>query len=150
MKLSEMRALSITQPWAACMFTNGKNVENRSWNTQKRGFIAIHASSTKSMERFTNCKKNFGVSIDPESVDYGAIVGFARLVDVVTEETVSSKTRKWFEGDYGFVFADFIRLKEPVRVKGTLSFWRLKGRPLKACLQQLNREELKRLQQSEY
>lgn len=144
--LNEIRALSITQPWATCMFTKGKNVENRSWNTHQRGYIAIHASSTFGSDRFEACKKEYGVAIDPEEIEFGEILGFAKLVDVVTHDNVTKGTRKWFEGDYGFVFEDFIELNEPVPVKGTLSFWKLKGRTLKACLGQLSHQQLKRIE----
>lgn len=145
MKLKEIRALTITQPWAECILSQGKNVENRTWNTHQRGYIAIHASSSFSNERFDNCEEQYGVSIDPDEVDYGAIVGFAKLVDVVTKEDVTDETEQWFEGDYGFVFEDVIRLKNPVEVKGTLSFWKLKGKTLEACLAQLNQSQIKKL-----
>ena len=73
------------------------------------------------------------------------MVGFAKLVDVVTEEDLTKETKKWFEGEYGFVFEDIIKLKKPVEVKGTLSFWKLKGKTLEACLSQLTATQLKKL-----
>ncbi len=145
MKVKEIRALTITQPWAECMLTRGKNVENRTWNTRKRGFIAIHASSSFHEDRFESCRENYGVRIDPDSVEYGAIIGFAKLVDVVTEDGLTRETKKWFEGDYGFVFEDVIKLKEPVPVKGTLNFWKLKGKTLSACLAQLSPSQINKL-----
>lgn len=145
MKVKEIRALSITQPWAECILSQGKNVENRTWNTHQRGFVAIHASSSFKTERFDQCEKDFKVNINPDEVDYGAIVGFAKLVDVVTEDDLTPETEKWFEGDYGFVFEDVIRLKKPVEVKGTLNFWKLKGKTLEQCLTQLTQSQLKKL-----
>lgn len=145
MKMKEIRALSITQPWAECILSEGKNVENRSWNTHMRGYIAIHASSSFDQKRFDACSENYGVKVDPDELDYGSIVGFAKLVDVVTAEDLTKDTKKWFEGDYGFVFQDVIKLKRPVEVKGTLSFWKLKGKTLEACLSQLTSAQLKKL-----
>ena len=145
MKLKEIRALSITQPWAECILSQGKNVENRTWNTHQRGFVAIHASSSFKAERFNQCEKNFKVNVNPDEVDYGAIVGFAKLVDVVTQDDLTPETKKWFEGDYGFVFEDVIRLKNPVEIKGTLNFWKLKGKTLEQCLAQLTQSQLKKL-----
>ena len=145
MKIKEIRALSITQPWAECILSEGKNVENRTWNTHLRGYIAIHASSSYDKRRFDSCAKSYGVKVNPDEVDYGSIVGFAKLVDVVTEEDLTRDTKKWFEGDYGFVFEDIIKLKHPVEVKGTLSFWKLKGKTLEACLSQLSPTQVKKL-----
>lgn len=141
----ELRALSVTQPWAECIISQGKNVENRSWNTNRRGYIAIHASSTCKKEKFQSCENDYGLEFDINEVDYGKIIGFAKIVDVITEEDVTSQTEGWFEGEYGFVLADIIKLKEPVEVKGTLSFWKLKGKALEKCLTQLNQKQIKRL-----
>lgn len=148
MKIKEIRALSITQPWAECILSEGKNVENRSWSTNMRGYIAIHASSSFDKKRFKSCADTYGIDIDPYELEYGSIVGFAKLVDVVTEEDLTKETKKWFEGDYGFVFEDIIKLKRPVEVKGTLSFWKLKGKTLEACLSQLTSTQLKKLYSS--
>lgn len=82
--IKEMRALSVTQPWAECIVSEGKNIENRSWNTKLRGYIAIHASSSFSRERFDSCAENYGLDFNKDDVPYGVIVGFAKLVDVVT------------------------------------------------------------------
>lgn len=145
MKLKEMRALSITQPWAECMLSHGKNVENRTWNTHRRGYIAIHASSSFKNDRFAECEESYGVEVDPDNVDYGSIIAFAKLVDVVTEKDLTKNTEKWFEGEYGFVFEDVIRLKNPVEVKGTLGFWKLKGKALDQCISQLSAAQQKKL-----
>jgi hypothetical protein len=40
-----IRALSVRQPWAAAIAHLGKTVENRSWPTNHRGPVAIHASA---------------------------------------------------------------------------------------------------------
>lgn len=145
MKIREMRALTITQPWAECMLSQGKNVENRSWNTHQRGYIAIHASSSFRADSFKHCENNFGVEINPDEVDYGTIIAFAKLVDVVKEEDLTKDTKKWFEGEYGFVFDDVIRLKYPINVKGSLGFWKLRGKALDQCLTQLNATQIKKL-----
>ncbi len=39
------KALSIIQPWASAITYAGKDVENRTWRTNYRGPIAIHASA---------------------------------------------------------------------------------------------------------
>lgn len=134
---NKLRALSIAQPWAHCIVAKGKNVENRSWNTKYRGYFALHASASKSSERFQYCADDYRIHLDPNKLPYGAIVGFAKLSNVVTAKTLTGKTKKWFDGDYGFVLTNIIRLRKPVRVKGSLSFWSVKGAAKKAALDQL-------------
>lgn len=128
MKVKEMRALSITQPSAHCIVSKTKNSENRSWNTHRRGYIAIHASSSFKAARFDDS------DLDPNELDYGAIVGFAKLVEVVKED-----------GEYNLMFEDVMKLKEPVEVKGMLGFWEVDKKVLNKCLCQLNEKQLNRL-----
>ena len=147
-KIKEMRAFSIAQPWAECIVSFGKNVENRTWNTKMRGFFAIHASASIDKDRFEDCFEEYGIRHDPADLDYGALVGFAELVEVIKAKDVSRKTKKWFEGDYGFVLENVIRLKEPVQIKGSLGFWKLRGEVLNACIGQLSKKYLKKIESS--
>jgi hypothetical protein len=147
-KLKELKALTIAQPWAECIVRKGKNVENRSWRTKFRGYFAIHSSASSSKERFDTCNEDYGISVDPKKVAYGSIIGFARLIDVISADEVSRDTKKWFQGDYGFVLDSVIKLKEPIRVKGALSFWKLSGADLKACLKQLSPAQRKKLEKN--
>lgn len=144
-KIKMIKALSIAQPWAECIVAKGKNVENRSWNTKKRGYIAVHASAAYDKDRFEYCYEDYRLRIDPDSLPYGAIVGFAEIIDVVTEETLGRKTKKWFSGQYGFVLGNIIKLKTPVKAKGSLGFWKLKGKTLDKCLEQLSRDNSKKV-----
>lgn len=88
---------------------HGKDIENRTWRTNYRGPILIHASNTEAEGSF-----DFDI---PEFLDYGAIVGTADLVDCVTK----SKS-KWFHGPYGFVLKN-VREIEPIECKGKLGIW---------------------------
>lgn len=103
-------ALSIRQPWCHSILFDGKDVENRSWPTDFRGQILIHASK----------------GVDPEdreeviehSMPLGGIVGVMEIVDCVT-----ACESRWFCGPYGFV----IRNARPLRFvpcKGALGFFR--------------------------
>lgn len=135
--IREMRALSVMQPWAYCIAHKGKNVENRPRTTHMRGTIAIHASAGRDPERFEWLKDDHNINLDPNTVPFGAIVAFADIVDVITKKQVTGKTKKWFQGDYGYVLENVVVLKKPIAVKGALSFWKLKGTVLKKCLEQV-------------
>lgn len=140
------KALSVAQPWAECIVKHGKNVENRSWNTYYRGYFAIHASRSCDLDRFEWCQEEYRIRIDPESVPYGAILGFAELTEVITEDTLSRNAQKWFRGTHGLVLANVIRLKKPVPAKGTLSFWNIDARAMKQIRVRLTRAQLKRIE----
>jgi hypothetical protein len=40
-----MKALIIKQPWVHAILHEGKNIENRSWRPDFRGWLALHASA---------------------------------------------------------------------------------------------------------
>lgn len=131
MKIKEMRALSIVQPGAETLIDGEGGLVERSWNTHMRGYVAIHASSTFKRANFKDSK------FDPDELDYGAIIAFAKLDEVEGEK-----------GDYALCFCDVIRLKEPVETKGMMGLWRLEGTALKKCLSQLNQTQIKRIEAS--
>ena len=142
---SDLRALSIVQPWAECIVFYGKNIENRSWSTERRGYIAIHASAKFDKNRYDKVKKKHRLNIDPDNSSFGCILGFARITDVVDKHSLTRKTKKWFVGDYGFVLDDIIVLKDPVPAKGSLGFWKIPSSVLTKCLKQMKKTEVKKL-----
>jgi len=142
-KLKLTGAITVIQPWAEVILRHGKNVENRQKNSHYRGTVAIHSSATKSSAWFRGCSIKF----DPDQLDYGKIIGFANLVDVITEEDVTRATKKWFGGEYGLVLSDIIPLEKPVTCKGKRGVWTLEGPVLSACLKQLSPAQLKRLRE---
>jgi hypothetical protein len=38
-----MKAITVRQPWAWAIINAGKDIENRTWNTNFRGRVAIRA-----------------------------------------------------------------------------------------------------------
>src|SRR5947208_68539 len=99
-----MKALTVQQPWAWALICAGKDIENRTWRTHYRGWIAIHASAKA--QREPPIPRGVRKPRPPELVS-SAIVGVARLVEVV--ETSRSK---WYNGSgYGWVFENPRRLK---------------------------------------
>lgn len=142
-----MKALSLRQPWAAAVLHLGKVVENRRWNTRFRGEFLIHAA--KAMTRaeledaFEFCEDVLGVARTFEigeafkDLPLGAIVGRARLVDVVPPrpeympegleqhypEALRAGGWRWhMREQYGFVLAD-VRATPLVACRGALGFF---------------------------
>lgn len=105
----ELRALSIKQPYPHNIFHDGKDVENRDWRTNGRGWFLIHAGLSKSeldMEDPTEA-----------ALPRGGIVGFARITDCVNQ-----MDSPWFFGRHGFVLADATPLRL-IPCKGALGFF---------------------------
>jgi len=133
-------ALSVRQPWAHAILHGGKTVENRSWPTQFRGTIALHAG--RSMEaddvaaffKFIEDRGLGGTWLQRSDVDTlprGAVVG---LVDIV--DCVRTSSSPWFEGPYGFILAS-PRPISPIPCRGAQKFFDLPPDVLAALSQQL-------------
>lgn len=95
-------ALTVKQPWAHLICHGYKSIENRSWNTNYRGPLLIHASKLvdyAGLGRATSLAKSIGVVLPSfTSWSSGGVVGVANLVDVITESD-----DMFFEGPFGFV-----------------------------------------------
>jgi len=80
-----MKALSIRQPWAWAIIHAGKDIENRTWKTNYRGPLLIHAS--KNYDRLGDIHLRYNMGIDfsrfSKSCFRGGIIGMVDLVDCV-------------------------------------------------------------------
>ncbi len=121
-----MKCLSIKQPWVELILEGKKKIELRTWNTKFRGEFLIHASKNVDKEAIRH------FNFDPEKLPKGAIVGYARLVEVKEYKNERgfrrdqklhlsiSKSKKY--PIYGFVLEDVRRI-EPIEYKGRLGFF---------------------------
>ncbi len=102
-KLKKLRALSLKQPWALLVVNDYKDIENRSWRTNHRGPLLIHASSSNTLLTLDfkdEIKRVYGVVL-PYDVEIGGIVGIVDVVDCVKQH--SSKRK--FKDSWGGVWA---------------------------------------------
>jgi hypothetical protein len=96
--MTEMRALSIMQPWAWLIVQGHKDVENRTWSTTFRGPVLIHAGKKADFDPADDWDWD---DIAPPRLgreDFGGIVGEAEIVDCVR-----ASPSRWFHGPHGFV-----------------------------------------------
>ena len=127
-----MKAITIKQPWASLIATGLKDIENRSWKTNYRGRVLIHAAASPVKERLAalNNKQLFDLmqrenwETEFENLPNGAIVGSVEIVDCV-----QNHPSKWAqEGFWHWVLANPVLFPEPITgVKGKLSFWEYDG-----------------------
>jgi len=94
-----VKALSFRQPWAWAILNRGKDIENRTWNTNFRGEIYIHASKTFDLDGQEYLLSKDICSPTKHFTQKGGIVGTVEIVDCVTKSD-----SEWFFGPYGFVF----------------------------------------------
>ena len=115
-----MKAISIRQPWAELILQGRKTIELRTWSTNFRGALALHAAQRMKVE---NCE---AYDLDPETLTRGALVGMVELIDVVELDEAWYETlrdqhlslRDWPGGLYGWQFARPTRLEEPIAMSG--------------------------------
>lgn len=141
------KALSIKQPWASLIAHGIKDIENRTWRTNFRGRIYIHASGQMvkheyigdifSKEQLNYLKENnFFEHI--KNVKLSAIIGEVDIVDcTINHESIwAEKTPSIYEDTpikdrviiYNWVLANPVLYDEPIlNVKGKLSFWKFES-----------------------
>lgn len=124
-----MKVLSIKEPFATLIKDGVKIYETRSWKTNYRGEIYIHASlSLSKSERLESAKKYLKSEIKP-----GCILCKSELVDCIpmTDEFIKYINKETSEYDYGLYsegrYAWKLKvlevLDEPIPAKGKLGIW---------------------------
>ena len=128
-----MKVLSLKEPFATLIKNKKKLVETRSWNTNYRGELYIHASVTKIDKETRNRKELFDL-LGNESLGFGRIICKCRLVDCIymTKEYVEDMKINRFEeylcgeykeGRYAWILDSIEPLEEPIKAKGQLGIW---------------------------
>jgi len=122
-QMSELRALSIRQPWAWAVCAGVKRTENRSWTTEHRGTIAIHAST--SMQIVNAFKRESGCEhFSGEWFKTGAIIGLADIVEIASYGP-QHESDPFAEGPYCWTMSNGRFLKEPIPLPGKLNLFKL-------------------------
>jgi hypothetical protein len=129
-----MKALSIRQPWAELILQGRKTIELRTWQTNHRGRIAIHAGQTV---KEAACA---AYGLDPASLVRGAWVGTVEIVDMMPlDDQLWEALRDQhlalgaFPGDLvGWRLANPQRLPEPIPMPGHLGLFNIPDEPVPA------------------
>jgi hypothetical protein len=143
-----MKVLSIKQPWASLIASGIKDIENRTWKTNFRGRILIHASAATVFDAFMPIPiRDRGVTVNEwlerngyewnyNNIPHSAIIGEVDIIDcVINHPSIwAEKTERLFNINSGkflpkssvcnWVLANPALYDEPIlNVKGKLSFW---------------------------
>ena len=124
-----MKVLSLTEPCATLIKEKRKLIETRSWKTNYRGEIYIHASKT--MSKSENVEK--AMPYLKSELNPGYILCKCNLVDCIymTEEfiqkikteTNESNYGRYEVGRYAWKLELIEVLEEPIPAKGKLGIW---------------------------
>ncbi len=137
-----MKALSIHQPWASLIAEGHKTIETRTWKTNYRGPLAVHASKTGSDSNarslwidvfMSRASKTIGIF--PWKFPRGQIIATCTLHDIVCytpQKFINGYGKhlcppgKYYQhGLYGWVLTDIKKLDTPIPCKGQLGLWEL-------------------------
>lgn len=144
------KVITVRQPWATLLASGKKRIETRSWKTNYRGELYIHASMKDPL---------FGISDMPdgawhkalillgleESFDRfekfpaGAIIGKVNLVNCLRIDELTAALIKeqnpdeyafgdFTPGRYAWVMEDAVLLHDPVYIPGKLGLWNWEGK----------------------
>ncbi len=110
-----MQALSLKQPYAWLIANGYLLVDDRTWGSQYRGPMLIHASKGLYESYYDYLKANTDIPLPPkEELAYGGVVGIANLVLCCQPgnmpKDISREQRAHFGGVhdeyFGFLFED--------------------------------------------
>jgi activating signal cointegrator 1 len=138
-----MKTLTLTQPWASLVAMGQKKIETRSWRTNYKGPLLIHAAKgyPKSAQRMMNNPIfyeafRFGKAIElwPEpGLPLGAIIATCELIQCVRTSAVElwpdpiSETERTFgdysDGRWAWLLGNIKPLPKPIPAKGALGLW---------------------------
>lgn len=107
------KALSLKQPFAWLIANGFLMVDDRTWGTQYRGPVLIHASKGLYKEYYDYLKSNTDIPLPAkDKLEYGGVVGIANLVlcsrPGELPEGISQEQRAHYGGvhqnSFGFLF----------------------------------------------
>lgn len=124
-----MKVISIKEPFATLIKDRVKIYETRSWKTNYRGEIYIHASlSLSKTENVEKANKYLKSNIKPgyilcrcELID--CIPMTKEFIDYIYTETKESDYGIYREGRYAWKLKVIEVLREPISAKGKIGIW---------------------------
>lgn len=137
-EIPNSKAITLWQPWASLVALGYKKIETRSWRTDYRGPLAIHAAAKRTKEGQAACYHNlvvFGImqdnGLDLYDMPYGSIIATCNLVDCVEitpafAENLTPEERAlgdYTPGRYAWILRDVRELPKPIRAKGRQRLW---------------------------
>lgn len=134
-----MKVISLLEPWASLVKENIKCIETRSWKTNYRGELYIHASKRKLTKNNCNEYKEQLNLLKDKNFKYGYIIAKCKLIDCkhMDKELINEIKKNHNEyicgdysiGRYAWVLEDIELLEIPISAKGQLGIWNYENNP---------------------
>lgn len=137
-----MKVITVLQPWAWLLVTGKKRCETRSWKTNYRGEILIHAGK-KNMtnimrQTFFEARHMKQAGVFNTEMITGAIIGKANLVNCVRiDEAIHRLVREqhieedafgnFSPGRYAWVMENPVLFDTPIPARGRQGLWNWEG-----------------------
>jgi ASCH domain len=122
MLAGQRRALSVRRPWANLIFA-GKTVENRTWSTEHRGEIIVHAGQAWAPAGAVLAAGLGITGFDDPRRCPGGYLGIVRLVDVHPAAGCCAPWGQPEPGTYHWVLVEPALFAEPVPGRGRLGLY---------------------------
>ena len=145
----DYKCLSMWQPWASLAIEGIKRFEGRTWTTNYRGPLWIHAGGHPFTQTDINDTRDLYKKIYkrfpgyPQKLDKGYVIGIVDLQDVWTNEEFKQRIGKPYseESDrpYVFVFRNPRRLLVPVKIVGEQKIFDLKKQVVERAISSLKK-----------
>lgn len=127
-----MKVLTIKEPFASLLSQEKKRIETRSWKTNYRGELYIHAGLKKINQKDIRTQQLLEL-LDDKEMKYGYIIAKCELKDCIEmnesflkeiDKHPQEKMCGEFQpGRYGWVIENVQILEHPISAKGKLSIW---------------------------
>lgn len=148
-----MKAITLLQPWATLVAIGAKRFETRSWRTEYRGPLAIHASASFPRVNQRLCwTPAFRVALRsvPNGLPTGCVLATCevrqcfRTADLIDqgefrfERDTNDLLEQLHFGDFtagrfAWLLSEVRRLPAPIPAKGRLGLWEWDGGPSHLC-----------------
>lgn len=121
-----MKALTIKEPWASLIINGYKKYEFRSWKTNYRGKILIHAGMSIEKDMLEKIKA-YNIEITK-----GAIIGEAEIIDCILVDEEFDKELRNIDNivygnnhlnNYAWKLENIKKYDKPIPIKGKLGLW---------------------------
>jgi hypothetical protein len=137
-----MKALSVWQPWASLLVAGIQHWETRSWNTDYRGILAIHATkrvpqpfedllkarSTPEAETLVKLMRQMGY-YSLREMPMGKVIGLVTVKEVIPAEDVihilvwHAHLGDFSKGRFAWRLANPLKFQHPIQAKGAQGLW---------------------------
>lgn len=134
---TQVKAISLWEPWASLVMIGAKKFETRSWWPNYTGPLAIQAAKKWNRELATLCRTEpfksvlAGAGINsPDDFHFGCALGLVDLIEAISTEAVRGRISRqerafgdYSDGRVAWRLDNARRFPEPLPVRGHQGLW---------------------------